>query len=133
MTSMRRIKTNLLLTLAAAAIFALLPANASACSYSVGNPYVGVAHAGGWVSVPIYTQAGCPWTALSSNGWASMSTYRGSGNGTIVFYVAPNPGRYARSTNVGETAWISSNTIGGRSGGSGGYYTRLFNISVTQY
>jgi hypothetical protein len=131
---MRRIKTNLLLTLAAAAIFALLPANASACSYSVVNPYVAVGHSGGWVSVPIYTQAGCPWTALSSNAWASMSTYRGAGNGTIVFYVAPNPGRYARSTNVGETAYVSGGYIGNRSGApGGGYYTRLFNISVTQY
>ncbi len=131
---MQTMKTNLLMTLAAAALFALLPGKASACSYAVGNPYVGVAHAGGWVSVPIYTQPGCPWTALSSNAWASMSTYRGSGNGTIVFYVAPNPGRNARSTNVGETAYVSGGSIGGRSGApGGGYYTRLFNISVTQY
>lgn len=130
---MQTIKTNLLMTLAAAAILSLLPAKASAaCSYSVANPYVGVAHSGGWVSVPIYTQPGCAWTALSANAWASMSNYRGSGSGTIVFYVAPNPGRNARSTQVGETYYVPP-CIGGRSGCGGGYYTRLFNISVTQY
>src|SRR5947209_16959643 len=108
---MQRIQTNLLMTLAAAAIFALLPGKASACTYSVGTPNVAVAHAGGWVSVPIYTQPGCAWIATAGTGWISMSTNRGAGSGTIVFYVAPNPGR-ARTANVGETALIGSDTIG---------------------
>src|SRR5215471_5827994 len=120
---MQTIKTNLLLTLAAAAILSLLPAKASACSYSVATPNVTVAHGGGWVSVPIYTQAGCAWIATSANAWASMSTNRGAGNGTIVFYVAPNTGRTARSTQVGETYYVAPppNCIGGRSGCGGGY------------
>jgi hypothetical protein len=133
---MQTIKTNLLLTLAAAALFALLPAKASAaCTYSVSSPSVAVAHSGGWVSVPIYTQPGCAWIATAANAWASMSVNRGSGNGVITFYVAPNTGRTARFTNVGETYYVPDNCLGGRSssGCGGGYYTRLFNISVTQY
>jgi hypothetical protein len=128
---MHKMKTNLLMTLAAAALFALLPGKASACSYSVATPNVAVAHGGGWISVPIYTQPGCAWIATAANGWASMSVNRGSGNGTIVFYVAPSTARTARTTTIGETAFVDSTTIGGRS--SGGYYTRLFNINVTQY
>ena len=127
---MKTIKTNLLLTLSAAALFALLPAKASACTYSVATPNVAVAHGGGWVSVPIYTQPGCAWVATATSGWLSMSVNRGSGNGTIVFYVAPNTGRTARSSTIGETALLGTTTIGGRSGGT---YVRLFNINLTQY
>jgi len=131
---MRTIQTKLFITLAAAALCALLPGKASACSYQVATPNVAVAHGGGWVSVPIYTQPGCAWTASPTNGWASMSTARGSGNGTIVFYVAPNSGRTARSTVVAGLGYVAPppDCIGGRSG-CGGYYTRLFGINVTQY
>src|SRR5579872_3277692 len=117
----------MIMTLALAAAFLLLPGMASACSYSVGSPNVAVAHSGGWVSVPIYTQPGCFWNALPGHAWITMSTSRGYGNGAIVFYVAPNSGRSARTSTVGET--VGSTTLGGRSN----YASWLFAINLVQY
>ena len=87
-----------------AAAFVLAPGMTFAnCTYSTQGS-IAVAHAGGWVTVPIYTQPGCSWSLSTAANWIpSASPGSGVGTGTMRFYVLPNPHSNARSAWVEQT------------------------------
>ena len=115
------------LCLGALVALATIPASA-ACSYSIGSATVGAG--GGYVSVPIYTQAGCRWTLSASNpSWSvlvavnsQVSGLNGMGSGYATWYAYPNATKSNRVIHAYVGAYTSglvvvseSGTIGGRS------------------
>ncbi len=123
--------TKLWIALTVAVAGLLLPGAASAaCTFSLGAAGVAVPHSGGWFSVPVYTQPGCYWSAVPTAGWVTMSTNRGYGSGSIVFYAAPNPYNRPRSLNINQPASTGNCGLGARSCAAGG---PAFHISVYEY
>jgi hypothetical protein len=84
-----------------------------ACTYSI-NPAGQIAPAaGGSFSVNVTTGAGCPWNATVNSSGASWLTINsgatGSGNGTVTYTVANNPGgaRSGSLTIAGQTFTVT--------------------------
>ncbi|MBK8148621.1 MAG: SBBP repeat-containing protein [Acidobacteria bacterium] len=63
----------------------------TSCSYSLSPTNATIAAAGTTGSFGVETGNGCAWTAVSNAGWITTSS-TGSGNGTVSYSVAPNPG-----------------------------------------
>lgn len=77
---------------------------------------------GGDGSVQVTTPAGCEWTASNNVPWITFvpGTYTGSGNGTLLFSVAPNSGLVRSSEISFQTVSIPiTQTAGGQSSGGG--------------
>ncbi len=73
-------------------------------SYSIEPQAATISHAGGPGSVAL-TAGGCGWTAASNASWLTItSAATGSGDATLAYSVAPNPG----------TARVGTLTIAGR-------------------
>jgi hypothetical protein len=111
--------------LAALAAFTLLPG--MACTYSATSPVVGAG--GGNVSVQVYTQPGCAWTAEDTSFASVRSGRQGRGSGSFWMYVQPNRSR-ARSAAVRGYTIVQSNQIPGRSGPT---VQIVFQSTLTQY
>jgi len=63
------------------------------CTYALSASGATVPAAGGTGSFNVTTQAGCTWTAVTSASWITITSgAAGSGNGTVAFTVAANPG-----------------------------------------
>ena len=74
-------------------VVAVPPAPArTGCSISISPGSANFAQTGGNGTVNVSAPSGCPWTAASNSGWLSVSSgANGSGNGTVVYNVSPNP------------------------------------------
>ncbi len=63
------------------------------CTYVLSTTSQSVPAGGGGGAVGVVAGPACPWTAVSSDAWLSVTSGDiGSGNGTVGFNVAPNPG-----------------------------------------
>ena len=70
------------------------------CRYDVGPANQSISASGGAGSLNIATTSDCSWSATAEASWIVLSSSRsGSGNGTVSFTVAPNPGE-ARSSEI---------------------------------
>ncbi|MFN0165697.1 MAG: BACON domain-containing protein [Bryobacteraceae bacterium] len=68
------------------------------CSYSLSASSHQAAVSGGSGSVSVTAANGCAWTATGGPAWVTITGgSSGSGNGTVHFTVAPNPGALSRS------------------------------------
>ena len=69
------------------------PLPSPSCSYTISPAGQSVAAAGGAGSVAVSTQAGCPWGAVSSASWITVTSGAiGAGNGSVGFTVGVNTG-----------------------------------------
>ena len=76
------------------------------CSYTIAPTSITVTYAGGYANVSVTTQSTCSWTAVSNVNWITVSSgAKGTGNGTVKYYVYPNNTR---------TRWIGTLTIAGK-------------------
>ena len=64
----------------------------SACAYVFSPPFQTLDSTGGTGQVTVATGAGCGWTIANTNSWITLlSGISGSGNGTLLYNVDPNP------------------------------------------
>lgn len=70
-----------------------------ACDYSVAPSSASIAAAGGTGTITVAAPASCSWTAGSPDGWITILSGTGSGNGSVTYNVAPNTGA-ARSGSI---------------------------------
>jgi hypothetical protein len=107
---LRRRASLILSTFAAAAMLAVACSSSNSvapCSPSVGQTTTAFAAAGGSAAVAVTAGSGCTWSATSGASFVAITAGQsGSGNGTVQFSVAANPGA-ARST----TLTIASTTL----------------------
>ncbi|MEO7192392.1 MAG: BACON domain-containing carbohydrate-binding protein [Vicinamibacterales bacterium] len=84
---------------------------AGGCAYSIAPSSKTVAQGGGTGGpVAVTTAAGCTWTAVSGVSWVTITSgATGSGNGSVGFSVASNPGapRSGTLTIAGQTFTVS--------------------------
>ncbi len=66
---------------------------APSCTYAISPTSQTVPAAGGSGSVSVTTASGCAWTASSRDSWITVTSgASGTGNGSVAFSVAANPG-----------------------------------------
>ncbi len=95
-----------------------VPANCSGtCSFSINPTSRSHTAAGGTASVTVTAGAGCNWTAVSNNGFITITSgSSGSGNGTVNYSVASNTGTASRNgtlTIAGQTFTVTQAGTGG--------------------
>jgi len=78
--------------------FTVIQAGNAPCAYSLLQASQSFAAAGGPGTATVQTPAGCSWQALSNVQWLTVGAPAGgSGNGTVSYSVAANPGTGART------------------------------------
>src|SRR5262249_5005392 len=80
------------------------------CTYQLSSNGTNIGAAGGNGSFSITTQNGCSWTANPSDNWITITAgASGTGNGTVNFSVAANPGNQRTGSIVagGQTFTIT--------------------------
>ena len=97
-----------------------------ACTYTLSPTSAGYTSSGGTGSVSVSAESTCAWTATSSASWLTVgSGASGTGNGTVTYSVATNPGTTSRTatlTVAGQAFTVSQ---------SGGSSLCNFSISPT--
>jgi uncharacterized protein (TIGR03437 family) len=92
-----------------------------ACNYNVTPTSVRFTAGGGQGQLVVQTGATCTWTALSPVLWIGSFTVNGipgsagTGNGTLGYFVAPNPSPQARTANLtvaGQTIPVTQDGVG---------------------
>ena len=95
----------------AAGSYELTLSNSAGCSYSMLPASQSFTHGGGAGAINITAPSGCEWTAISDSSWITLVTpASGSGNETIAYTVAANPGAAIRSGSItvsGQTHTIA--------------------------
>jgi len=61
------------------------------CTYTIEPLFLEESADGGAARITITTADGCGWTASPSEAWIRVLTPTGTGNGTIIIELAPNP------------------------------------------
>ncbi len=83
------------------------------CQYSLSSTSLGISNSGGPSSVNVIVGSGCTWTATSNTSnpnWITINSgSSGTGNGTVNFTVAANPGsaRTGTLTIAGQTFTVT--------------------------
>ncbi len=82
-------------------------------TYSISPTSVTVAYTAGYGNVKVTTQAGSAWTAASNVNWIRVvSGAKGTGDGTVRYYVTANPDYYSWTgtlTIAGQTFTVTQN------------------------
>jgi len=127
-------KANLTKLMLAAAFVLASGMTFANCTYST-QASVTVAQAGGWVTVPIYTQpGGSRQLSTAATNWIpAASPGSGVGTGTMRFYVTPNPSGNARSAWVEQTIGTANPGSCFTRSGCVGSTSLLWRVTVTQY
>ncbi len=74
-------------------------ATANPCNYTINPREAALAAAGGSGAVAVTAGDGCQWTANSTANWITVTSgASGTGNGSVGFSVAPNPGTIRTGT-----------------------------------
>ncbi len=85
----------------------------NSCTYSISPSSITVSYSGGYADVKVTSQSGCSWTAVSNANWIKVeSGAKGTGNGTVRYYVTANPDHYSWTgtlTIAGQTFTITQN------------------------
>ncbi|MEZ5402355.1 MAG: BACON domain-containing carbohydrate-binding protein [Bryobacteraceae bacterium] len=87
---------------------------AANCSYTVNPPTAIATPGGGASSLAVTAATGCGWTAASNTAWITLSSAgSGSGNGTVSYVVAPNPGaaRTGTITVAGRVVTVTQQAV----------------------
>jgi Viral BACON domain len=101
--------------------------DAQICSFSLAPTSNSFGTAGGSASVNVTTQAGCPWSAYSNDGWISITSgSSGTGSGTVNYSVQSNGNPAARSGSMTIAGLPFPITQSGTTSGSG---LRFFALS----
>lgn len=82
---------------------------AAGCAYQVTPTGFQVSAAGRSDTISVLTQASCAWTAVSNDGWITVTAGdSGTGSGIVSFTVAPNTGatRIGTLTVAGQTVMV---------------------------
>ncbi|HEV8483244.1 MAG TPA: BACON domain-containing carbohydrate-binding protein [Blastocatellia bacterium] len=75
--------------------------NQAGCSFAIAPPNQSFTSAGGTGSITVTTTATCPWTAVPSAAFVTITSgASGTGNGTVNFSVAANPNITPRSATI---------------------------------
>jgi hypothetical protein len=86
-----------------------------ACSFTLSPTSQSFDGAGGTGNVSVQTSTGCFWTAASNVTWITVTSgASGTGNGTVVYQVQPNPTGLARTgtlTIAGQTVTVNQTAI----------------------
>ncbi len=81
------------------------------CAYSLSPESVSVAYSGGYAYVTVSSQPGCSWKAVSNVNWIkAVSGAKGTGEGTLRYYVSANSTSYSRTgalTIAGQTFTVT--------------------------
>jgi hypothetical protein len=80
------------------------------CSYTLSASGATVPLAGGTGSFNVTAPAGCSWTAVTGASWITINSgASGTGNGTVAFTAAANPGASRSDTIVvaGQTFTVT--------------------------
>ena len=81
------------------------------CGFSINPASASMSAGGGGGSVSVSAQGGCTWVAVSNDNWITVTSGNiGSGNGPVIFTVAPNTttlGRTGTITIAGQTFFVS--------------------------
>lgn len=84
---------------------------APACTYSIAPSNQTLMDAGGSGSITVTSPSGCPWTAVSSANWITITAGgSGNGNGTVSYSVTSNPDPRSRTSAItvaGQTFTIT--------------------------
>lgn len=83
-----------------------------ACNYGLSASSQNIVSTGGTGSVNVTAQNGCAWTATSNADWITITSgASGTGNGTVNFTAAANPGsqRTGTLTIAGQTFTVTQN------------------------
>ena len=76
------------------------------CTFAISSNSVAVVAAGGTGSTNVTAGVGCPWSAASNASWITMTSGASdSGNGSVGFSVAANPGTSARTGTLTIATW----------------------------
>jgi len=84
------------------------------CAYTISPTTAAIATPGGIGSVAVSTGTGCAWTAASNAAWITITSgLSGTGNGTVAFSVAANPGsvRTGTLTVAGQTFTVTQAAV----------------------
>lgn len=95
-------------------LIALTTASDEGCSYSLGSSSAAFAVGGGTGTVSVTASVGCPWTAVSNDGWITVTGgSSGTGGGTVSYSVAANSGgfRTGTMTIAGSVFTVNENGI----------------------
>lgn len=87
--------------------------DAAPCRFGVTPASVSLAATGGVASVAVSATAGCTWSASTDAPWINLSGTGGSGNATLSFSAAANPGAARTATIVaaGQTVTVSQAAV----------------------
>jgi hypothetical protein len=80
------------------------------CTYGINPSSAAIGAQGGTGNVAVTAAAGCTWTAASNDAWIAVTAgASGTGNGTVAFSTAPNPGgaRTGTITIAGQTFTVT--------------------------
>ncbi len=112
---------------------------ASGCTFDLSSSGLNAPTSGLNGNFGVSTSAGCSWTATSNQGWLSVISGTGNGNGSVSFSVAPNTGatRVGTIITAGQTFTVtqaplctfslsSSGTTFNPIGGSGSFNVTAF-------
>jgi hypothetical protein len=83
---------------------------APTCSYGIAPQGQSVGAGGGPGTVAVTAGSSCPWTAAAVDNWITVTSgSSGTGNGTVAYTVAPNPGasRSGTMTIAGQTFTVT--------------------------
>ncbi len=86
------------------------------CSYSISPASQNISASGGGGTIDVTAQAGCQWTAVSNDGFITVTSgASGSGNDTVSYSVAANSGgtRTGTITVAGKTFAVTQAGVGG--------------------
>ncbi len=85
----------------------------SPCTYSINPTSWTAPECGGWTTVQLTTQAGCPWTAQSSTAWLTVSPTSGTGSASVRVTATSNNTGQTRTGIVtfAGTNWTATLTV----------------------
>ena len=84
-----------------------------ACLYSFATPTsAAFGQAGGYSYITLTTQAGCPWTPVSSASWLTTNSYQTSGSTQFSFSAAANTNGGSRSATITVSGAVFTVTQG---------------------
>jgi hypothetical protein len=97
--------------------FAITQAGRVPCTYEVAPADFTIPSDGGSGTITVSTQTDCPWTAVATASWLSITDgAEGAGNGTVKFAVPPHEGETPRAAAIavaGKTVTIAQDAAPG--------------------
>jgi hypothetical protein len=115
-------------------------AKSQSCTYALSSPGASFASSGGAGSVSVTAPAGCAWSSSTPPSWLTLTSgASGTGNGTMMYSVAPNTSANSRAATLTIASRVFTVSQAGlaqytitASAGMGGSITPSGSIMVAQ-